>query len=113
MPRIKPATVTLRDGTILRENKDKIEYGSQLISTYAVEMQAVEKRIKWGRKVREMAQVRVPILSWPYTQITRIDWGYVDQATFNRIKSELDKAKQAEQSKKSERANAGGEKVGE
>ena len=49
MPRVKPAVITIRDGTILRENVDKIEYGPQLITTYATEIQShpVERKGPW------------------------------------------------------------------
>jgi hypothetical protein len=102
----------LRDGTILREDRDRIEYGPQLISTYAVEIQSVpvEKKTRWGKKVtiQQQQQVKVPIMSWPYSAITKIDWGYMDPKTYaiaKELRDKMAKAKQAEDAKKQEKSN--------
>ena len=115
MPRVRPATITLRDGTILRDNKDKIEYGPQLLSTFAVEMQSQpeERKGKWwqGYKkttVQMQQQVKVPIKSWPYTAIKEIDWGYIPKAQYDKIMDELAKAKQAAEAKKQEKSDESG-----
>jgi hypothetical protein len=106
MPKVKYATVTLRDGTILREGHDHIEYGPQLLSTFAVEMQSkpVERKSKWWHWNKTVVQVqeqaRVPIKSWPYSQVTRIDWGYMAVEEYNALKKIV-----ADQKAK-ERANA-------
>ena len=106
MPRVKPAVITLRDGTILRDNVDKIDYGAQLLTTYQDELQTVpEKRKKkwheWNKDVvvQVTKQVRVPIKSWPYTAIKEIDWGYMPKKQYDHVMSELAKAKQAAEAK--------------
>ena len=110
MPRVKPAVITLRDGTILRDNVDKIDYGAQLLTTYADELQStptkrvykgIKKLLKWNttEMIQEMKQVRVPIKSWPYSAIKDVDWGYMPKKQYDHVMSELAKAKQAADAK--------------
>ena len=118
MPRVKPATITLRDGTILKESRDKIEYGPQLISTYAVELGDVpEYKKDWRGKDTTTVlkhvkqQTRVPIMSWPYSQVKSIDWGYISKESYDKVIQGLNeaKAKQAEVAKNKETDNGLGD----
>ena len=117
MPRVKPAIITLRDGTILRDNVDKIDYGAHLLTLYAEEMQSTPvERKKWNKTitVNEMKSVRVPIKSWPYAAIKEVDWGYMPKEQYDRVMKELAEAKQAAEAKKAEKSDESkqdGEKV--
>jgi hypothetical protein len=103
MPKVKPAIIYLRNGDMIKENEFRIEYGPQLLTTYTIEMGKVEKKSRFG-KVRVVdTPVKVPIMSYSYSQISRIDWGYVDQKTYDHIKSQLDKAQKADESKKGDK----------
>jgi len=102
----------MRDGTVLREKHDSIEYGDQLITTYAVEMANVPVyKSDWrGRKTdrvlrKEPREVRVPIKSWPYSAIKDIDWGYITPEQYTRLRDELAEAKQAADAKRQEKSN--------
>lgn len=107
MPRVRPATITLRDGTILKEGKDQIELAKDMINVFTVEIQEVDEKLpkKWyewnvttTKKV--MKQVRIPIMSYPYSQVKSIDWGYIPKEQYDKVMSELAKAKQAEDATK-------------
>lgn len=111
MPRVKAAVITLRDGTILCQGNENIEYGDNLITTYKVEMIDVEVMKKdWrGKDTKtvlrhEQREGKVPVMSWPYNEIKRIDWGYIGMEEFTALKKIVDeqkaKAKQAADAKK-------------
>ena len=108
MPKVKPAQISFRDGTVLKEGRDNIEYGPQLITTFAVEIvDTPEYKKDWrGRPTKVVLkhvkqQGRVPIKSWSYSQLTHIDWGHMGIEEYNGLKQIIAEQKAKEKSKQS------------